>query len=109
CCRHQRGRVVDAVANEQCGRAFELPPGDRHLLLRRLAGIDLVDSDLLREVADLALPISGDEQHAVDLMPRSEVRDEGSAVVARRIMEPIRRRIAAVEEDDALESGRARW
>ena len=44
---------------------------DRQLLLGRLAGVDLVDADLLRQVAHLRLAVAGDEQHAVEVVPRA--------------------------------------
>jgi len=44
-CRHQRRRIVDAVADHHGRRAFVLRVGNSNLLLCRLSGVDLLDPD----------------------------------------------------------------
>src|SRR5687768_17320000 len=67
--RRERGRIVDAVTDEERRRPLGFPPNELQLLLRGLARIDLVDADMVGEIAHFGLAVSGDEHDALETVP----------------------------------------
>lgn len=92
------------VADEHRVGVLTLAADDFDLLLGALAEKDVPDADLIGEIADFRLAITGDEQCAVDLVSRREVVDEGSAVRAGRVPKAVRCRVRTVDDDHTLQS-----
>ena len=107
--RHQRRRVVDPVADEHRLRLRRFPPDDRDLFFRGRAGVDLCNRHGVGQTPHFGLPISGDEQHAREPVLRPQVTDKPAALGARHVVEPKRRRVAVIDQDDDIPDRWTRW
>src|SRR6185295_10854462 len=83
-------------------RSLRLGPHDRQLLLRRLAKVDFVDSDQLREITDLGLAITRDNHDALEVMFRREMLHERRTICSRLVAETACDWNGVVDNCDAL-------
>ena len=86
------------------GARFVSRADELQLLLRALAGVDLLNADLLGQIADFRFPVAGDEHHALEVMLGAEMPDEVRAFRPRLVAKPQGARIAIVDQDDAFQS-----
>src|SRR5664280_2063136 len=102
--RHKCRSVINSVPDEQGARPLGLCLHDCDLLLRALSCIHFSDADFLRQIADLRLSVSGDQQNSVDLMTGVQMVDEGLRILTRRIVEAKSSGITIVYENEALQA-----
>src|SRR6185312_6658490 len=94
--------VVDAVAQKQSGAGGGSVSDDLQLLLRGEAGANVLYADDVGEMPHFNVPVSGEDDQFVDLMPGPQMPDEGFALLARAVVETDEAGHCAIDDDHAL-------